>query len=124
VTLVAVGPGDPELLTLRAVAALADAEVVICDADAVPIAERFAPDAVIETAIDGNGLPLTRNARAKKVVSAARKGAKVVRLMAGDPVLDGGLTDEGEVLHRNEVRFEVVPGASTLSGWRPTRGSA
>ncbi len=116
VTLVAVGPGDPELLTLRAVAALADAEVVICDADAVSIAERFAPDAVIEAAIDGNGLPLTRNARAKKVVSAARKGAKVVRLMAGDPVLDGGLTDEGEVLHRNEVRFEVVPGASTLSG--------
>ena len=116
ITLVAAGPGDPELLTLRAVSALGRADVVLADADALPIAERFAPQAEIEPVIDANGLPLTRNARAKKAISAARKGATVVRLMAGDPVLDGALSEEGEVLHRGEVRFEVVPGASTFSG--------
>mgnify|MGYP000944952557 FL=1 len=116
ITLVAAGPGDPELLTLRAVSALGRADVVLADADALAIAERFAPQAEIEPVIDANGLPLTRNARAKKAISAARKGATVVRLMAGDPVLDGALSEEGEVLHRGEVRFEVVPGASTFSG--------
>ena len=116
VWLVAVGPGDPDLLTLRAVDALRRAEVVVADVQAVPIAEQFAPQAEVEAAVDANGLPITRAARAKKVAVAARRGHAVVRLMSGDPLLDGALADEGEALHKAEVAFDVVPGASTLSG--------
>ena len=113
--LVAVGPGDPDLLTLRAVEVLGLADVVVTDADAVAIAERFAPQATLEPAVDGHGVPITRSARAKKVAAAAARGSSVVRLMHGDPSLDGALAEEAEALHKAGARFDVVPGASTLS---------
>lgn len=115
VWLVAAGPGDPELLTVRGARALAAADVVVCDADAVAIAHALAPQAEVESAVDANGLPITRAARAKKVINAARNGQNVVRLLSGDPALDGHLAEESEVLAKAEVPFDVVPAASTLS---------
>ena len=113
--LVGVGPGDPDLLSLRAVDALGKARVIVADADAVAIAERFAPDAEVALAVDANGLPITRAAKAKKVAAAARKGAPVVRLMSGDPLYDGALAEEGAALHKAGVRFDVVPAPSVAA---------
>ncbi len=117
VALVAAGPGDPDLLTLRAAALLAQAEVVVADADAAAVAARHAPPtAEIVIAVDDDGLPLDHPARARRVIEAARSGHRVVRLMAGDPVLDGSLAVEAAALAKAKVPFEVAPGVSTVSG--------
>lgn len=115
VWLVAAGPGDPQLMTLRGAQALADAEVVVSDSDVLEVAEHLAPNAEVVAAVDTNGLPITRAARVKKVLAAARGGSSVVRLMSGDPSLDGSLAEEGEALHKAGVRFDFVPAASTLA---------
>jgi len=117
VTLVATGPGDAELLTLRAVRALADAELVIADSEAVAIAHRYSsPTAEVIAAVDSAGLPLEHAARAKAVVDAAKEGRAVVRLLAGDPVIDGSYGRESAALIKARINFDFVPGVSTVSG--------
>ncbi len=116
VALVAAGPGDPELMTLRAAALLAAADAVVADPDVVDLIAAHAPDAEIVDAVDENGLPLDRAIRAKRVVELARAGKDVVRLMAGDPVFDGSIATEATVLHRAKVPFEVAAGVSVIGG--------
>ena len=90
VSLVAAGPGDPDLLTLRAVALLGEADVIVSDVDVVAIAETYRrADAQIIPAVSTDGIPLDHADRVKLVVEAAREGKDVVRLIAGDPVVDG-----------------------------------
>ena len=114
VALVAAGPGDPELLTLRAAELLRTAERVIADFDAVEIARGLvAPDAELTAAIDAKGLPLDHAGRAKLVIEAAREGYRTVRLLAGDPVFDGSLAVESAALRKAKVPFEIAPGVST-----------
>jgi uroporphyrinogen III methyltransferase/synthase len=117
VALVAAGPGDPDLLTLRAAALLRDAEVLVVDADAVDLARAHAgPATEVVVAVDDAGLPLEHAARARLVVDAARAGRRTVRLLSGDPVLDGTLPVEAAALHRAKVPFEVAPGVGVLTG--------
>ncbi|MEN9710687.1 MAG: hypothetical protein RL441_679, partial [Actinomycetota bacterium] len=117
VTLVAAGPGDAELLTVRAVRALGQADLIIADSDTVAIAKRYASaDSEIVPAVDAAGLPLEYAARSKAVVDAAKDGRKVVRLMAGDPVLDGAFARETAALTKAKFVFDFVPGVSTVSG--------
>lgn len=86
VALVAAGPGDPELLTLRSAALLREAEIVIVDAQAVEIAKAHVRSgAEVITAVDQEGVPLDQHERAKLIVTAARDGKRTVRLIAGDP---------------------------------------
>ncbi|MFZ8978489.1 MAG: SAM-dependent methyltransferase, partial [Candidatus Nanopelagicales bacterium] len=113
VALVAAGPGDPELLTLRAAELLRTAERVIADFDAVDIARGLvSSDDVLVAAVDAKGLPLDHAGRAKLVVESAREGLRTVRLLAGDPVLDGSLAVEAAALRKAKVPFEVAPGVS------------
>ncbi len=116
VSLVAAGPGDPELVTLRASALLAAADAVVADADVQDIARTHAPDAELVPVVDDAGLPLDHGARARRVIERARAGDTVVRLFSGDPVLDGAIATEANVLYRAKIPFEVAPGVSVITG--------
>ena len=117
VSLVAAGPGDPDLLTMRAVAVIGGAEVIVVDADVVSIAESYAKaGAEIVVALGADGIPLDHANRVKLVVEAAREGKEVVRLIAGDPVVDGTLLHEAAALRKAKVSFEVAPGVSDVTG--------
>jgi uroporphyrinogen III methyltransferase / synthase len=121
VIFVGTGPGDPDLLTLGAIAALADASAVILDTDrqreilAHP-AITVATDAEVSTlGLTEAGKPLTPSARAKIVLKHASTGMRVVRLVHGDPFLDSGVADEAAACVRGGIDFEVVPGVSSLT---------
>ncbi len=116
VALIAAGPGDPDLLTVRAVQLLGRADVVIADADALDLAREVVDEGRVSTATDGNGLPLDHRARAKMVAEHTRKGGNVVRLLSGDPILDGSLLIEIQALRKAKVSFEIVPGVSPVNG--------
>ena len=117
VALIAAGPGDPDLMTVRAVQLLQRAQVVIADADAVELArDLIGDDERLTTAIDDNGLPLDHRSRAKLVAEHSRKGIAVVRLLSGDPILDGSLLIEVQALRKAKVNFEIVPGVSPVNG--------
>lgn len=113
VAFVAAGPGDPQLVTLRAADLLRSADTVIADFDAVSLAQGFVgPECELVAAVDAKGLPLDHAGRAKLVVDAAREGHRTVRLLSGDPVLDGSLAVEAAALRKAKVSFEVAPGVS------------
>ena len=107
VALVAAGPGDPDLLTLRAVALIRDADVVITDEVTEPIARLHAKADAEFIAAGDHG---------KAMVDAAREGKNVVRLIPGDPIVDGTLVAEAAALRKAKVPFEVAPGVSDVTG--------
>ncbi|HET7430733.1 MAG TPA: uroporphyrinogen-III synthase [Nocardioides sp.] len=132
VSFVGSGPGDPDLLTVRAVELLREAEVVVTEVPGhEPLvrqllglpAEDPGPDADGAEApgplfVDGgfgeDGQPLTHAARAKVVVRHAKK-SRVVRLLAGDPFLYASGPEEAQACVKAGVGFEIVPGVSSVS---------
>ena len=121
VIFVGTGPGDPDLLTLGAVAALADASSVILDDDrqrellahpAITLAEGAE---VTTIGLTEARRPLTPSARAKIVLKHAATGSRVVRLVTGDPFWDNAVADEAAACVRGGIDFEVVPGVSSLT---------
>jgi uroporphyrinogen III methyltransferase/synthase len=103
ITFLGAGPGDPELLTTRALAALAGAEVVVADAGVPATITGLAPVAVTPpTAVPAD--------TAKNLVTEARNGAAVVRVVAGDPFTDEPAIKEALAVGKTAVPFEVVPG--------------
>ena len=118
VAFVGAGPGDPELLTLRAVQTLRDADIVVVDQDAsrAAVAAYGPPDVeIVDASCGQDGQPLTHAARAKLVTNAAKKGGKVVRLMDGDPIIFHGFAEEAGACEKNGIPFEVIPGASAVT---------
>lgn len=124
VTFLGAGPGDPGLLTLRAVEALAQAEVLVADprvhhvvrpharagvdtplrpeADEASTAPALAGDAVIDPG--------------ESAIASARAGKRVVRAVAGDPGLDSDAAREMLALAAEGIPFEVVPGVAAVVG--------
>jgi uroporphyrinogen III methyltransferase / synthase len=124
VAFVGAGPGDPGLLTVRALEYLAEADVVVIDQVSREefVARHARPDVVIIDAGHGeHGQPLTHASRAKLLVKAAKAAGAVngnglvVRLMDGDPSMFNGLSDEALACHKAGIRFEIVPGVSAVS---------
>lgn len=118
VAFVGAGPGDEALLTLRAAQRLGEADVVILDQlprDTM-LALHTRPEVeVLDAGFGEDGQPMTRAARAKLVVQAAKGGRRVVRLMDGDPATFTGLAEEIAACRKDGVPFEVVPGVSAAT---------
>lgn len=119
VALVGAGPGDPALLTLAAVAALSQADVIVHDALVDDrILALAPPTAVLEYAGKRGGKPSAKQADITlRLISHARAGKRVVRLKGGDPFVFGRGGEEVLALSLEGVRFRVVPGlTSGLAG--------
>jgi uroporphyrinogen III methyltransferase/synthase len=118
VSFVGAGPGDEGLLTLRAVERLAEASVVVVDQlDRERLVGRHCPEGVevVDAGFGEDGQPMTRAARAKIVVRAARRGGRVVRLMDGDPATFTGLAEEIAACRKEDIAVEIVPGVSAAT---------
>jgi uroporphyrinogen III methyltransferase/synthase len=114
VAFVGTGPGDPGLLTVRAVELLGAADVVVLDSGSGAVVAAHARPGVetVDATFGENGQPLAQATRAKLVVRAAKSAQRVVRLLDGDAVTFSGLTEELLACHKAGVPFEVVPGIS------------
>lgn len=115
VYLLGAGPGDPELITARALRRLAEADVVLYDALVHPdLLERARPDAERVFVGKRAGRPSERQAQINaRMLEAARAGKIVARLKGGDPYLFGRGSEEAEFLSDHGVAFEVVPGVTS-----------
>ncbi len=118
VFLVGAGPGNPGLLTLRAVECLSQADFVLYDRLVSPRCLDHAPPAAERVCVDQ--LAGTHPERAPQVlqtlIDAARQGKRVVRLKGGDPMVFGRGGEEAEALRAAGVAFEVVPGVTAALG--------
>jgi uroporphyrinogen III methyltransferase/synthase len=114
VYLVGGGPGDPGLITLRAVECLRRADLVFYDGLVNPLLLRHTSATAERTcrvsSADGRALPQEEINR--HLVEAALQGKTVVRLKGGDPYLFGRGTEEAAALVEAGIPFEVVPGVS------------
>ena len=138
VSFVGSGPGDPDLLTVRAVELLNDAEVIVTevpghaalvrgvlglpaptlrvdeDGNEVEVPATQGPE-IVDGGFGQDGQPLTHAARAKVVLKHAKSGKRVVRLMAGDPFLYASGPEEAQACVKAGIGFEIVPGVSSVS---------
>lgn len=114
VVLVGAGPGDPDLLTTRAVARIRAADVIVYDRLIHPGVLALAKPAAEKIYM---GKPQGHCARQDEIhivlVEKAREGKMVVRLKGGDPFLFGRGGEEVEYLAEHGIAFEVVPGVSS-----------
>jgi uroporphyrin-III C-methyltransferase/precorrin-2 dehydrogenase/sirohydrochlorin ferrochelatase len=114
VSIVGAGPGDPGLLTRRAAARLASADLVLYDALLDPEALKLAPNAHCFYVGKRAGRPsVSQRAIERLLVRGARRGKRVVRLKCGDPFVLGRGGEEALALAAAGVPFEVVPGVSS-----------
>lgn len=115
VYLVGAGPGDPKLLTLRAVEVLKEADVVVYDRLVNREILKLAPERA-EKVYAGKASgkhTLGQEEINRLIVKAAMDGKTVVRLKGGDPFLFGRGGEEAEALMSKNIAFEVVPGVSS-----------
>ena len=115
--LVGAGPGDPELVTLKAVRALQSADVVLYDdlvsPRVVEMARREA--ARINVGKRGYKPSCTQEDISALIVSLALEGKRVVRLKGGDPMIFGRANEEIAALRTADVPVEIIPGVTSAS---------
>jgi len=118
VVLVGAGPGDPELLTLRAVRALQSADVILFDdlisRDVLDFARREAKKMLVGKT--GHRPSCRQDDINALMISLARAGRRVVRLKGGDPMIFGRADEEISACRSAGIAVEVVPGITTAQG--------
>jgi uroporphyrin-III C-methyltransferase len=122
--LVGAGPGDPELLTMKACRILGEAHVVLHDDLVNPAILCFAsPSARIQNVGKRCGQPhIHQEEIHSRMVAFATQGLIVVRLKGGDPLLYGRAGEEMEALRSAGIEFEVVPGVTAAFGAAASAG--
>ncbi len=117
VALVGAGPGDPELLTLKAVRALQSADVVLYDDLILPGALDLARREATRLSVGKRGFKpsCTQEDITSLMIELAREGKRVVRLKGGDPMVFGRAGEEISGLRAAGVPVEVVPGVTAAS---------
>lgn len=122
VTFLGAGPGDPGLLTLRAVEALARADVLIADPQVLGVVRGHARsnvDTPLQASADEASIPAdvpSIRDTSNLVMAAARGGKRVVHAVSGDPGLDADVTEEMLACSAEGIVFEVVPGVAAAVG--------
>jgi uroporphyrin-III C-methyltransferase/precorrin-2 dehydrogenase/sirohydrochlorin ferrochelatase len=118
VTLVGAGPGDPELLTLRAVRALQSADVILFDdlvsREVMDFARREARKMLVGKT--GFGPSCTQEDINSLMVNLAKQGKRVVRLKGGDPLIFGRAAEEIAACEAANIAVDVVPGITSVQG--------
>lgn len=117
VTFVSSGPGDPDLLTVKAVRALQQAQVVLFDdLSAGPILDLVSADADLIAVGKRAGRPSPRQHHVSQLlVDHAMTGAHVVRLKSGDAGVFGRLEEEITALRDAGIGFDIIPGVTAAS---------
>src|SRR6202521_1262931 len=118
VMLVGAGPGDPELLTRRAVRALQAADIIRVDALVAPAILDFARREAKKMLVGktGHGPSCKQEEINALMVTLAKAGKRVVRLKSGDPMIFGRATEEIAACRAAGIPVEVVPGISAAQG--------
>jgi uroporphyrin-III C-methyltransferase/precorrin-2 dehydrogenase/sirohydrochlorin ferrochelatase len=118
VTLVGAGPGDPDLLTIKALRALQDADIIFYD-------ELVSPEVLDRARRDAARVPVGRrvskpgigqDAINRLLIDAAKSGQRAVRLKGGDPFVFGRGGEEVEALRDAGVAYSVIPGITAGLG--------
>ncbi len=118
VYLVGAGPGDPGLFTLKGVAALAQADVVLHDRLVSPELLAYAPATatIIEVGKKGHGVSTPQQHINELLATYALQGKTVVRLKGGDVSFFSNILDELATLTAHAIPYEIIPGVTAASG--------
>jgi len=117
VSFVGSGPGDPELLTIKAVKRLKAADAILFDdLSAGPILDHARADADLVAVGKRAGRPSPKQDHVSRLlVDYAQTGTRVVRLKSGDPGVFGRLEEEVTALREAGIPFEIVPGVTSAA---------
>ncbi len=126
VTLVGAGPGDPDLVTLKAVKALQGADVVLYDKLVAPAVVDMARREARKIDVGKRGyLPSCKQDEITELmIGLAREGKRVVRLKGGDPMIFGRANEEIEGLRAAGIPVSVVPGITAALGAAASLGTS